>query len=256
MEHRRIEEEQLVDRYLMGQLAPEEALRFEEHFVHCQQCLDELELGERLQRGIRRAALQDATRFAVGARAGFLAGLVRMAGPWRLGLVASFLLALALPIGFGWRELRRAEHELDGARATIDQLRRQQSAGATPSGGGAPEPQTNTVLLSLGPERGVDLAGGEPSYVVRLSDRPEWIVLSLELDVVELASYEVILSRASEDIWSGNGLTANNLDSLVISLHSSWLEPGDYSARVVAAGADGGERDVARYAFRVLPAEG
>jgi hypothetical protein len=35
--HHQIEESNIVDRYLLGRLPPEEQTRFEEHFVDCQE---------------------------------------------------------------------------------------------------------------------------------------------------------------------------------------------------------------------------
>ena len=44
MDHTEIEELQVVDRYLMGKLPEADAGRFEEHYLGCPRCLDELEV--------------------------------------------------------------------------------------------------------------------------------------------------------------------------------------------------------------------
>ena len=59
MDHNYIEQEHIVDRYLMGKLSPSEADSFEEHYVSCKQCLDALEVAEIMQRGMKQVAAED-----------------------------------------------------------------------------------------------------------------------------------------------------------------------------------------------------
>ena len=72
MNHAEIEEHQIVDRYLLGRLAEADAGRFEQHYLACQQCLDELELAERMQGAARTAASEDASRLAASRSPGFI----------------------------------------------------------------------------------------------------------------------------------------------------------------------------------------
>ncbi len=305
MDHSYIEERQIVDRYLMKQLPAGEAVRFEDHYVYCQQCLDQLELAEKLQRGFKRAAAGDAARVAAARRLGVLAWLARSLRSPRAGLVVMALLAVAvLPASLMFRELRRAGRQLDEANAAVTELRRQQAAG-TRAGDlesdlaaaraelagqrrrfeeelgrerSAREglagrlarilrPQINTGLFSFSPERGappgeLDPSHVDPSHIVRLSGDPEWIVLSLELDRIEHDSYRVTLARGKQEVWQRGGLEPNHLDSLALSLHSTWLAAGDYLVRVEAAGPrETGSRPtgqageavpIAHFSFRVI----
>lgn len=225
MDHSYIEEHQIVDLYLMGQLPAEEAERFEEHYLHCQECLGRLQVAEKLQRGFKRAAAQDVAKAAAAQRVGMLAWLVRATRSPRAGLAAAALLAVALvPAGL---------------------MVRQQS--------GAFEPQINTVVVTMSPERSAPTSDQEPSRVIRLSGAPEWLVLSLELDSPEHESYRVTLSRDGEDeVWQGDGLEPDHLDSLSLSLHSTWLSAGDYVAKVEGLAASG-PVSVAHFSFRVTP---
>ncbi len=225
MEHSTIEEQQVVDRYLMGQLPAEEAERFEEHYVHCRQCLDQLELAEKLQRGFKRAAAEDVAKAAVAQRLGVLAWLARAAGSPRAGLAAVALLAVALlPAGLMYRQLS-----------------------------GSLQPQINTAVFTMGPERSAPAADQVPSHVIRLSGAPEWLVLSLQLDLPEYERYRVTLSRNGEDdVWHRDGLEPDHLDSLGLSLHSKWLSAGDYVARVEGLPEAGEPVSVAHFSFRVI----
>ncbi len=49
MHHKEAKENMFVDRYLAGQLGAREQRRFEEHFIGCEACQEELELTERLR---------------------------------------------------------------------------------------------------------------------------------------------------------------------------------------------------------------
>ena len=61
MDHKYIDELDLVDRYLMGRLAAEETARFEEHFVDCLQCVDRLKTTKALMAGLRFVTSNQAT---------------------------------------------------------------------------------------------------------------------------------------------------------------------------------------------------
>ena len=53
MEHWYIEDNNLVDLYLLGRLSAEERMRFEQHFIDCPECLDWLERTSELRAGLR-----------------------------------------------------------------------------------------------------------------------------------------------------------------------------------------------------------
>lgn len=225
MDHSYIEENQVVDRYLMGKLPADEAELFEEHYLHCGECLEALELAEKLQRGFKRAAAQEALRHAAVERLGVLAWLARATRYPTAGIAVAALLALAIvPAALLYR----------------------------PSSSGF-EPQINTTVLAMSPERSAPTGALDPSRVIRLSGEDEWLVLSLELDLPEHERYRVVLLRDGQDeIWRRDGFMPDHLDALVLSLHSSWLDPGDYVARVEGLPAPGDPVPVAHFSFRVF----
>lgn len=224
MDHKIIEEQQVVDRYLMGQLPAEEAERFEEHYFHCEQCLEQLQVAEKLQRGFKRATAQDVAKVAAAQRLGVLAWLARAVRSPQAGLATLALAAIALlPAGLMYRQLS-----------------------------GVHQPQINTAVFAMSPERSAPTRDQEPSHVIRLSGNSEWLVLSLELALPEHERYRVTLSRNGEgEVWQRDGLEPDHLDSLGLSLHSDWLRVGDYVARVEGL-AEGGPTHVANFAFRVI----
>lgn len=116
----------------------------------------------------------------------------------------------------------------------------------------AHRPQVDTLVLPLRRERSGTSA--EPSRRIRLGASPEWFVFSLELDASQplAGSYEVTLFDASEkEVWRSEGFAPDVRGGLSLSLHSSWLEPGDCRMRVEAVEAS--DSGVTHFSFRVLP---
>src|SRR6185369_5484070 len=120
MDHATIEDQQIVERYLKGKLSPEEAARFEEHYLSCQECLDRLDLAESMERGFKRAAGQDAAELAAVQQVRQLAVVAWLA---RLGrsrqmaaLVMTVLVVAVLPGLFALRQIRERDRDLAATR--------------------------------------------------------------------------------------------------------------------------------------------
>ncbi|HEY0554696.1 MAG TPA: zf-HC2 domain-containing protein, partial [Thermoanaerobaculia bacterium] len=91
MDHPYIESHGLIELYHQGALPPDEESRFEEHFVGCGECMEQLELARGLQKGIRAMAAEDAARAVVAA--GLFAWLARRGrlAQWGMALAALLL---------------------------------------------------------------------------------------------------------------------------------------------------------------------
>lgn len=290
MDHENIENEHVADRYLQGKLSPEEADRFEEHYLSCQECLGRLDRAERMARGFKRAAAEDAARLAAVRQAGFFAALARLGRSRQAGLaVAALFMVLLLPGILAYREFGRLGRELDQTREALavretareqekpvppapsvvedraalqqaeaerqqleQELERERTAraGLEKDLAQARQPQTNTPILSLSPERSA--GGADPSHQIRLPATPGWVVLSLELDAPEHDSYRVTLLREGREVWKSGGLEPNETDSLAVSLPTTLLNPGDYGVRVEGTPKGGSPAPVAQFTFRAL----
>lgn len=238
MDHAYIEENQVVDRYLMEKLSAAEAASFEGHYLHCRQCLEQLELAETFLHDFRRSAAREAAR-AAAAGLGILGWLGRRRAAGIAVVAAAVLAAVGLLAGFErrWAEERRARGEL------AEKLAR------------AHRPQINTLVLPLRQERGAAGASAAPSRQLRPGPSPEWIVLSLELgDSRPAGPYRVTLIDGNgEELWHSEGFAPDARGSLSLSLHSSWLAPGDYRIRAEAVGSSGTPTREESFSFRVLP---
>ncbi|HWM94030.1 MAG TPA: zf-HC2 domain-containing protein [Thermoanaerobaculia bacterium] len=272
MNHDYIEEQQVVERYVMGRLPPEEAARFEEHYLHCQECLDRLDVAESMERGFKRAAGQDAARAASIRQLALVAWLARLGRSRQLAALAMAVLVIAvLPGLLGLREVRERERELAETRSALEQERERSAQGSRTAGSEAEKlrkeleasrrdlareqeartkaaeqladarrPQGNVPILFLNPERG----GGEPTHRLRLPRAPGWVVLALEIDPPHQPSYRAVLQDAKgKELWRGEGLRLNEMETLSLSLPTTLLAPGDYILLVEGR----------RFTFRVLP---
>lgn len=117
MHHEIIEEQHIIDRYLMGKLPEEEAARFEEHYLHCQQCQEALRLGQHMQRGFKVAASQELETAKTVRQAAFMAWLWRRQGA--LGAVLMLVL-MAVPTTLMWRRANDLERQLQLSQASIE----------------------------------------------------------------------------------------------------------------------------------------
>ncbi len=233
MDHDDIEDRHVAERYLMGKLPASEAARFEEHYLTCQACLDRLELAERFAGALKGVAAEEA---ASSARLGILAALARLSRRHRFSAAAVLALLLVLPLGL----LR----QVDRLGADRDRLASELSRSLAP--------QANLAVLRLSPQRSGS-ATAEPVNRITLSSSPEWIVLSLELGDEAGGSHRAtLLGPGGEQAWHGEGLERDVHGSLTLSLHSSFLETGDYRLSLEQASPTGDGVPSAAFSFRVV----
>ena len=281
MDHPYIEENQVVDRYLLGTLPAAEAEPFEKHYLSCPECLDRLELAEAEQRAFKRLAEQEVERAAAARQLAPVVGLAWLARLGRLGrsrqaavLAMALLVAVLLPWGLALRESGRHGRELAALRSRLEQegkrsaagqeaetarlraqLASERAAGARTAGelAQARQPQGNVPILFLNAERGGPSAEA-PTDRLCLPRAAGWAVLALEIDPPHQPTYRATLrDTAGKELWTGAGLRLDERDSLGLTLPTSLLAPGDHTLTV--EGISPGRPPVAagRFAFRVLP---
>lgn len=236
MEHPRIDDERIVDRYLVGRLPSEDEALFEEHLFECADCLGKVQWGEELRRGLRAVAAEDAARANVsrGLLSLGLAAWLRSRRPARLagvvGLALIFALMLAVVL---WQQA-----ELHRVRGLARQ--------AASAGSGLAGPIGDFLVVSLGVVRG----GGVVE--IRPDPEKEAVLLSLELPTAAAAPYRVALHDANgEVLWRGDDLMPSLYDTLTVVLPSTYLAAGSYRITVEGRSAAGAEA-AGEVEFRVL----
>jgi hypothetical protein len=292
MDHKQIEESDLVDRYLMGKLAPDDSAQFEEHFVDCAQCVDRLSTTKDLIEGLRVVAARQSVERedyrAVPIHWHSRFGL----SPNRIALASGVVLLLALAsAGIMSNRVRLSRTEADQARsdsaewqrryqeeresasladskhqetergltgrvteleAELDNSRKQEPGELAPGYGRATQPQVNVAIVMLNATRGSDPRSA--TNEVRLPRSPTNFVISLALEGEPgHVDYRVtLLGDQGQVIWKGGGFTPDSHDSLTVGLNSSFFRPGDYRLRVEGVGSGGSASVVGEYHFRVI----
>jgi hypothetical protein len=239
MDHARIEEDNLIDRYVRGTLPADLRAEFEEHFLDCPHCVEQLNLATHLREGLRLSAAEMAAaappqrdsarwrnvfawRWMPAAAA---AGLV-------LGLTPSFILFRQL--GSVRSELSRDQAELSAARGQVDAVER---AGA--------------AAYILSPVR----SGVTPNGIT-VPPAPALTVLTLESDFTRFAAYRATLRNdRGQLVWQKDQLHPSSPDAISIVLSASVLSvPGLYKLTLDGQDAQGRYLPAATFFFSASPA--
>lgn len=233
MDHAYIEENQVIDRYLMRRLPEEENALFEDHSMSCSDCLDRLKMAERMHRGLKLAFEE---RAAGDPAAGDPADMDpsqtvgRKPSYWRHGLIAASLLM---------------------ASAALYLVIEAPNLGRQAGGGATGDAILNLPFVALSPVRG-DALQSEPSFIVRVGERVDWFALALLLDGQERGPFRVAVSdQSGREVWSGEGLVPDAMGEVRLALSSGLFAPGVFSLAVYENRQDGDPFTVARYSFRL-----
>jgi len=271
MEHAYIESNGLVERYHQGLLPPDEEARFEEHFVECPACMEQLELARGFQKGLKTLVAEDAARAVVGA--GLFAWLARRGRLAQWGVpLAALAVAAALPALWllagsrgerqEWRagldaqrrSNRELEHRLDESESRRNAERREleaKIAQAKPPEAprGLTGPLVNTPVFLLSALRSDD---GKPA-TIDLARAGDALALAVDVgDDLRFASYRATITKAGgATVFRQLGLEPNALEALMITFPASFFAPGDYRLRVEGVKPDGSASEIGGYPFRV-----
>ncbi len=247
MDHAEVTAHRVVDRYLLGKLDPQEAQRFERHYLACEACLAELETTEQLVDSLRDAAAEDVAR-TVGTAVGVDAAMrrARRGQIGRLAIYAALAVLALVPSSLLYNRLVATDAELATVDAELGSARAELAASRAP--------QAALAVLPLNALRGQgDTRNVEPPRRIRLGDVPGWVILALELDRPAHARYRVTLhDAAGAELWRGDDLTADESDTLTLTIHSTSLVDGEHHVEVTGLDENGALIPLARFSFLVV----
>jgi hypothetical protein len=278
MDHQHIHENNVVSLYLMGKLPEEDRGQFEEHFVDCQQCLDEMELTNDFRRKLVQLTKEDglSKENSWAPQRGRVAWL-KASALWqqpRLLAYASLLFAVSLTaVFFAGTRYRRSElaqsqrlsddwqRRYAEERQTSENLEKQLQASSNKTAGQKTEDQQSQSLMAslqpaplffLSATRGADESKSTPANHIAVSTMSPWIVLSLEFERdPEFQSYRARLSNAEGNVlWSAEKILPPPSDAIAISLPSSLLSKGDYALVLDGLTSAGHYVPAAHFSFR------
>lgn len=218
MLHTQIENEEVIERYVRNQLAPEQRRAFEEHFFSCDECFEKVQTMERFVAGVRNSA-----------EAGTLAGSQESAAPrvppgWLTwGLAFSTSAAVVLAIAVGWLTLSTLPRLRSDLNTTIAQVQFEQQIIAQLKEGAAPQEaaEANVPLAMLQSERGDEITEAVlPAGAKR-------ILLWVEIGPTRFRSYRMeVYSPSGTLVESVDGLVRGSYGALAASLPADQLPAG------------------------------
>ena len=232
MDRRSIEENQIIDRYLMNRLSAEEMEAFEQFFLEDPEIVHEIEIRKRFIRGIRQADRSGLLQLGEDGSASIWQWLpaMRPSFPTIAAVAATILMTVAV--------------------LQYNQIARLQSVNAEQVSqiGRLMAPQVNTLLVPLGLIRGAAI-GAEPVVRVHLSSAVEQVILSLDIDSLSFDNYRLTLDRkGAGQLWSSESVIAPP----AVILPAEQLIPGDYYLRIYGARSGDELAPVAQFSFTVL----
>jgi hypothetical protein len=220
MEHAYINEKSMIDRYVRGTLPADDRTAFEEHFLDCQECLDQLEIARSLRTAIR-IAVADQPFAPASVPPPAPPDWVRKAMAWRWATAiatACFVLALA-PALFFYRQFQHSKSEQIALAAEVQLARRAFESA----------PQVPPPVYVLNQSR-----GGEPARTVEIPRSPQWIVFTIEIDTTLFPAHSATLADATGTVlWRSDNIRPASSDAIGISVPSSLLAPGDYTLNLM-----------------------
>ena len=226
LHHETIDNDLYVDRYLMDQLSPEEKAGFENHFLSCAHCLEQLQLTESLRKGLRDYVGEEIQT----AKNRWLWGLFLKWMAHRTAMIASAVVVLGL-LGLFFA----------GGRF---------ESGPVPELFSQPFAQAQTHVLDLNTMRGPAMHGDERDRP-ELTFQPEtsfWVLrgsLSKQIEKVRLQ----LLDSNGNTLWEGT--SPNSHQFFAVKLPAGFLKQGRHQLIVHQVAADGETYPLA-YEFEVI----
>lgn len=215
MDHSRIEDHNLIDRYVRGTLPGDERAEFEEHFVDCAACQEQIEAAKSLRLAVRESVAE-----------------TRPNSGWRWTAVAACAclgIALAASSMFLF-ERQSARSELASLRSSLDR---------------APVVFGLSLSRDASEPRAITIPA-EPRWMVFLAE--------IDATRYSRYRAAIVGSRG-EEIWRKDGIDANSPDSISVAVPSSALHAGTYTLVVAGKPPDGRLITVARFPLRLAAPE-
>lgn len=282
MDHKYIDEFDIVERYLARRLAEGETTEFEEHFVDCLECVGRLETTRAFVDGLRRVA-SDRAAAALDRSSATLGNarstISRKAFAVAAGVLSVIIVAAAV---LTFAQVRRYRAEADQSRSASTEWERRYEEERQVSAAAEKKRQeseselteqiaqlrtelerkteeepakmaeVNVPILALISTRGTDASSGTLNEVfLPRSSRSFFLSVQLE-GAREFKTYRMTIeSSQRQPIWKRGGFSPNAYNSLSASLSSTLFRPGRYLLTLDGIAPDGSISIVSQIPFHV-----
>lgn len=286
MNHDFIKEFNLVDQYALGKLAADEAEEFEDHFIDCPECVEQLNIARSFIQDLKGLAVQE-TLFSGNKPAPTTRRWLFQVVPLRSWAVTACCCVLVAGVFafFASRRLTQMEAELRQTKEDASAIRQQYQRGLETAAESEQQHQqarqqfaqrldeleqklktgeaTNQtpVRESKAPEVNfpiyalVSLARGQaPAPVeIALPASSSRFALSIPVeDRTDFSAYRVkILNQRGVPVLNQGGYKPDSYHTLSLSLSSDFLAPGTYDLRVEGLTPPNKWDTVGSYPFRI-----
>jgi hypothetical protein len=245
MMHPKIEDEEIIERYVRNQLPPADRQAFEEHYFTCDACFEKLQAMERFVAGIREAARDGKLAKGVPAKAFAWGALGWWVPTFGATLAAAFLFAM----GAGWMYITRVTGMREQLSESAARLRGEQQARTLLEeqlqGNMQAEGNVPVVILQATRE-----SQASPTEAV-LPAGATRLVVWIDAGFGKHRSFRLeLLGGSDKPIETLAHLTRNSYGALAVSLPTERLQPGDYRIKL-SAEEPGSESLVAEYGLRL-----
>jgi Putative zinc-finger len=265
MDHSYIEEQNIIARYEMGKLSPADRERFEEHFVDCPECQEQLAAAEGFRQGLKTVLAQDAIRSPLAIRFSRFDSLAS----WRVALlgVAACIVLAAIPATLLLRDMRQMHRQLGlaeiarqewqrrfteerQARADLEQRLHEIERQVQDNSAKLP---VVASIFPLNTVRSPDDSASEPVNKITVPRSLQWVVFSLDLDDGQSRrSYRVALSDSGGRVlWKQDHVTPASANTVGIGMPSSLFHEGDYRLTLEGLSSEGHAVLSRTYPFRI-----
>jgi hypothetical protein len=219
MDHHEALRREAVEKYLLGELPPQERDEFEEHFFDCPECAADLKM--------TAAFLDEAKREFQQAPVVKPAPRVKPLWFEFLRRPAFFAPAFALLLSVIVYQNVRVFPRVAGERARLDR----------------PEVLSAVSLI------GANSRGGANPSVTVGKDQP--ILVTLDIPAAEQYTSYIctLIAPSGATVWRVPVSASQAKDTVSIRIPGTDLQPGDYTLRVQANPVRGEPADIARYRF-------
>lgn len=291
MDHKYIEEFDLVDRYLTGRLTADETAQFEEHYVSCNKCSEDLWTTEDFIEGLRREpSYQSALKRSRGTGGRWIPSLPILRGWVSFATAVLLIVTFAGAVAFFYR-LRLLRIEVDQAKSEVSkqeqrleeerqaasladskhkaterglteqltelqaqlQNERNQESTNSVTQNGASRPKVNLAILTLrAPRAGETPAGAANELVLSPTDSSFFLSIGLEGKPAYKEYRITILNDQNRLVSNGRGLRPDRYNSLTAEFNSKSFGDGGYLLTLEGVSVDGRANVVGDYPFRVL----
>lgn len=283
MNHEYISKFNLIDQYVLGKLAEDEVEEFEDHFVDCPECVDQLNISRSFVHDLKGVAVQETLFQPARPAAETHRWNLQQLAPVRLwaAIACCCVLVVAVFAYFAVRRFGKLEAELRQAKedaSTVSQKYQQGLEAAAASeqrhqetaqnltqridelekkiktdqssnrGSGAPE--INFPIYAL---ISVARSQGPAPVEVDLSGAGPRFALSIPVEERKgFKSYRVtILDHRGVAVFNQAGFRPDTYNALSLSLNSNFLTSGNYDLKVEGLTEPDQWTNIGTYQFRV-----